>query len=242
MTNQEQNNLTEEQKQTQSEEKATFYLRTETVDLLDYSVIDLRRMGNRSRLKLNKSAIVDAAINIMCQELKEKGENSILATTLFRQENTDKKEQIGIFYKNVLQKTWSFYKKLDGTAEHGIPIDTNFRFSEVSFDINNKDGSAARYYENRESVLSGNNIIHYKKHHVNLLFRHILANNEPTPDLTGLTKVILNLHNEPNCGHIVLPEKSGLIKYVETTYIEKLRNAVYVAWLNDSQLAEIGLK
>lgn len=232
-----------------AEEKATFYVRTETVDLLEYSVIDLRRMGNREdRGRINKSLIVDAAINIVCNDLKEKGESSMLATRLLNQDlkhdlqrNKSKKNQVGLFYKNVLGKSWSFDKKQDGTKETGIEIKTKFRFAEVSFDIHNKDGSVARYKENRKSIIDGGNVVHYKKHHVNLEYRCILADNEPTPDLTGLTRVVLNLHNEPNLGHIVLPEK-GLVAYVETVHIKELDNAVYVAWLTSEQVTDIGGK
>lgn len=136
------------------------------------------------------------------------------------------------FYKNIERKTWSFYK-----GESKIPINTKFRFTNVQFEIGNKDGSDTRYYENCKQVRLGNAIRYKQKHHNNLIGQELAANT-PCPNLSALTKVTLNVHNEPECGYIVLP--STEVAYVETRYVEEINNAVYDCWLNDAQLKEIG--
>jgi len=65
--------------------KATFYLAQDVQYDLDTSQIQLRRLAPRyvKKQQLSKSAIVEAALRIACEDLEQKGPNSRLAQILF---------------------------------------------------------------------------------------------------------------------------------------------------------------
>jgi hypothetical protein len=65
--------------------KATFYLSAANIDALDEAQRTLRKLAGSRRGELSKSAIVDAALTIVAQDLAEHGADSQLARILVKQ-------------------------------------------------------------------------------------------------------------------------------------------------------------